>query len=80
MHRAEGWSEKWPEEVKYWQVVKDISNPWTYGQTAITFAFLIASFIVVNIASQENDSNKQSKLEIKASGENIKVQAEAGNK
>lgn len=80
MHRAEGWSAKWPENITYEKVLKSVKNPWNYGQTIITVAFLAASFMVLVIASQKSESTKSAKLEIKASGKNIKVQAETHNK
>lgn len=80
MHRAEGWQTKWPKQVGYWDVTKGKHIPWTYGQTAITVAFMAASFIVILMASQKGDSGTASKVEFKASGESVKVQAEAVKK
>lgn len=89
MNRAEGWNYDMPErEAADWRNLiwrfehKDWKwswrrFAWTFGQTVFTFAFLLGSWVAISTAIEKPTAG-DAKIEVKASGGNVKIQTEAG--
>jgi hypothetical protein len=90
MHMAEGREARWPpDQPKSWRRVVCILDEngrwvcswramgWAAGQTLFTIAVLIGSWIAVSGAVAGSATDSGSKVELKASGNTVKVQTEA---